>query len=72
MTLGHGMYHLGCRTYHFCSNGDPRLTLTYLTPSSNLLPNAFNLDFFGKIDFLNILKPKSLFSLNMLRGNVYY
>ena len=31
MTLGLGMQHLGCGAYQFCSNDDPRLTLTYLT-----------------------------------------
>ena len=51
--------------YQVCSNDDLRLTLTYLTSRSNLLPNAFKWDFF-KVDFLNLLKPKSLFSLDML------
>ena len=37
MTLGLGMYHLGCEAYQVCFNGDPRLTLTYLTSRSNLL-----------------------------------
>ena len=41
MTLGLGMLHLGCGAYQVCSNDDPRLTLTYLTSRSNLLPNAF-------------------------------
>ena len=44
MTFGLGMYHLECGNYKFCSNGDPRLTLTYLTSSSNLLSNAFKLE----------------------------
>ena len=51
MTLGHGMYYFGCWTYLVCSNDDPRLTLTYLTPRSNLLPNAFKLDIFEKFIF---------------------
>ena len=46
MTLGLGMQHLGCGAYQVCSNDDPRLTLTYLTSRSNLLPNAFKWDFF--------------------------
>ena len=29
-------------------NDDPKLTLTYLTSRSNLLPNAFKWDFFLK------------------------
>ena len=40
MTLGLGLKHLGCGAYQVCSNDDPRLTLTYLTSRSNLLPNA--------------------------------
>ena len=31
--------------YQVRSNDDPRLTLTYLTSRSNLLPNPFKLDF---------------------------
>ena len=41
MTLGLGMYHLGCGANQVCSNDDPRMTLTYLKSRSNLLPNAF-------------------------------
>ena len=48
MTLGLGMLHRGCGAYQVCSNNDPRLTLTYLTSRSNLLPNRFKLDFFLK------------------------
>ena len=43
---------------------DPRLTLTYL--ASNLLHNIFKWEFFGKVDFLILLKPKTLFLLDML------
>ena len=32
---------MGCGAYPVCSNDDPKMTLTYLTPRSNLLPNAF-------------------------------
>ena len=39
----------------FCSNDDPKLTLTYLTPRSTLLPNAFKWDFF-KVEFLNTVE----------------
>ena len=50
------------------TNKDPRLTLTYLTSRSNLLPNAFKWDFFfEKLIFLILLKPKSLFLLDMLK-----
>ena len=41
-----------------CSNDDPKLTLTYLTSKSNLLPNAFKWDSFGKVDFLNTVEAK--------------
>ena len=53
--------------YQVCSNYDLKLTLTYLTPRFNLLPNAFKWGFlFEKLICLTLLKPKSLFSLNML------
>ena len=51
MTLELGMQHLGCRAYQVCSNDEPKLTLTYLTSRSYLLPNAFKWDFFLKISF---------------------
>ena len=66
VTLGLGMFHKGCGTYQVCSNDDPKLTLTYITSRSNLLPNAFKWDFFEKLIFWILLKPKSLFSLDML------
>ena len=40
----------------FVQNDDHRLTLTYLTSRSNLLPYAFNRDFFCKVDFLNTVE----------------
>ena len=52
MNLGLGMWHWGCGAYQFCSNDDPRLTLTYLTSRSNLFPNAFKWENFRKVDFL--------------------
>ena len=58
VTLGLGVYHLGCGAYQVCSNDDPRLTLTYYPPRSNLLPNAFRWDFFGKVDFFNTVDAK--------------
>ena len=58
MTLGLGKKHRGCWPYQVCSNNDPRLTLTYLTSRSNLLPNAFKWEFFLKVDFFNTVKAK--------------
>ena len=46
MTLGLGMWHLGSEAYQVCSNDDPRLTLTYLTSRSDLLPYAFKWEIF--------------------------
>ena len=37
---------------------DPRLTLTYLTSRSNLLPNAFKWEFFLTVDCLNTVEAK--------------
>ena len=37
MTLWLGMLHCGLRPIIFCSNDDPRLTLTYFTARSNLV-----------------------------------
>ena len=51
MTLELGMLHWGCGAYQVCSNDDPRLTLTYLTSRSNLLPNAFKWEIFLKVFF---------------------
>ena len=45
-------------TYQVCSNDDHRLTLTYFTSRSNLLPYAFKWDFFLKVDFLNTVEAK--------------
>ena len=51
------MYHCECGAYQVCSNDDPRLTLTYLTSRSNLLPNAFKWDFFfEKVIFLKTVE----------------
>ena len=38
------------------SNDDPRLTLTYLTSRSNLLPNAFNGKISEKLIFLKTVE----------------
>ena len=58
MTLGLGMKLWGCWVYQVYSNNDPRLTQTYLTSRTDLLPNAFKWDFFGKVDFFNTVKAK--------------
>ena len=53
------MKHLECEAYQVCSNYGPRLTLTYLTSRSTLLPNAFKLDFFfEKLIFFNSVEAK--------------
>ena len=41
-----------------CSNDDPKLTLTYLTSRSNMLPNAFKCEMFSKADSLNTVEAK--------------
>ena len=46
MTGGLGYVALGCGAYQVCSNDIPRLTLTFLASRSNLLPNAFKLEFY--------------------------
>ena len=50
------MLHWGCGAYQVCSNDDPRLTLTYLTSRSNLLPNAFKWENFRNVDFLKTVE----------------
>ena len=58
MTLGLGMLHLGCGACQVCSKDNHRLTLTYLTSRSNLLPIAFEFEHFEKLIFLNIVEAK--------------
>ena len=41
MILKLGMQHWVLEYYQVCSNDDPRLTLTYFTARSNLVPYAF-------------------------------
>ena len=41
MTLKVGMWHRVFQYYQVCSNDDPKLTLTYFTARSNLVPYAF-------------------------------
>ena len=60
------MRHWGCEAFQVCSNDDPMLIFTYLTSRSNLLPIAFKWVSFLNVDFLILLKPKSLFTLDML------
>ena len=56
MTLGLGMLYLGYGAYQVCSNDDPRMTLTFLTSTSNLLPNAFNRTIFEKLIFFKAVE----------------
>ena len=51
VTLRLDMSYWGCGAYQFCSNDDPRVTLTYLTSRSSLLPNGFEWIFFEKLIF---------------------
>ena len=41
MTLKVGMQHRVLEYYQVCSNDDPKLTLTYFTTRSNLVPYVF-------------------------------
>ena len=41
MTLNLGMHHRVLEYYQICSNDDPKLTLTYFTVRSDLVPYAF-------------------------------
>ena len=41
MTLNLGLHHLVLEYYQVCSTDDPRLTMTYFTARSNLVPYAF-------------------------------
>ena len=62
MILRAGMHYLGCRVYQIWSNDDSRMTLSYLTPRSKLLLNAFNNirgNNLAKLIFQLLLKPKS-------------
>ena len=49
--LGTCYISFGMGAYQVCSNDYPRLTLTYLTSRSNLLPNALNWIIFEKLIF---------------------
>ena len=44
MTLKVVMYHWVLKYYQVCSNDDPKLTLTFFTARSNLVPYAFEWD----------------------------
>ena len=44
--------------YQVCPNDDSRLTLTYLTSRSNLLPNAFKWEFFECFFLINTVEAK--------------
>ena len=51
MTLKVGMQHRALEYYQICSTDDPRLTVTYFTASSNLIPYAFECDKGKIMDF---------------------
>ena len=46
-----GMKHRGLHPIIVCSNDDPRVTLTYLTATSNLVTSAFLLEKVKAVDF---------------------
>ena len=55
MTLNLGMHHRVLEYYQVCSNDDPRLTLTYFTGRSNLVPYAFVWEKGKTMDFSEII-----------------
>ena len=56
--------------YRVCSNDDLKLTLTYLTSRSNLLPNAFKWDFFfEKSIFFNTVESKVIILNRYVKTN---
>ena len=69
MTLGLGMQHWGCGAYQVCSNDGPRLTLTYITSRSNLLPDAFKWVFFLKAEFLKTVEAKVIIITRYIEPN---
>ena len=54
-TLNLGMHHWVLEYYQICSNDDPRLTLTYFTGRSNLVPYAFVWEKGKTMDFSEII-----------------
>ena len=51
MTLNLGMHHRVIEYYQLCSNDEPRLTMTYFTERSNLVPCAFVWEKGKTVDF---------------------
>ena len=51
MTLNLGTHHRVLKYYQVCSNDDHRLTLTYFTAMSNLVPYAFVWEKVKTMDF---------------------
>ena len=51
MTLKLDMQHRVLEYYQICSNDDTRLTLTYFTERSNLVPDAFEWEKGKTMDF---------------------
>ena len=71
VTLRLGMLYWGCGAYQVCSNDDPRVTLTYLTSRSSLLPNAFEWEIFWKVDFLNTVEANVMILTRYVQSSVY-
>ena len=71
VTLRIGMQHWDCGAYQVCSNDDPKMTLTYLTSRSNLLPNAFEWEMFWKVDYLNTAETKVIILTYYVQCSVY-
>ena len=55
MTLKVGMHHRVLKYYQVCSNDDPKLTVTYFTARSNLVPYAFVWEKGETMDFSEIV-----------------
>ena len=55
MTLKLDMQHRMLKYYQVCSNNDPRLTLTYFTARSNVVPYAFVWEKGKTMDFSEII-----------------
>ena len=55
MTLNIGIQHWALKYHQVCSNDDPKLTLTYFTVRSNLVPYAFVWEKGKTMDFSEII-----------------
>ena len=59
-----GTWYVGLEmwAYQVCLNNNLKMTLTYLTSKSNLLPYAFKWQFFRKVDFFQYCGSQSHYS----------